>query len=173
MKFTTAEEAVKVIKSNDTVFIHGGAQAPQILITAMVNRSDDLKNVRIVHIHHEVDAPYIKPEYEGIFIVESFFVGRNVREATQEGLADYIPVFLHETQRLIREGYLKVNVALIQVSTPDKFGYVSLGTSVDATLCGRVKASCGSPTRTLALLVTELARRTIESLSSPASQSRA
>ncbi|MFV0268068.1 MAG: acetyl-CoA hydrolase/transferase family protein, partial [Draconibacterium sp.] len=64
----------------------------------------------------------------------SFFVGHNVRKQTQAGFADYIPVFLQETQRLIREGYLKVNVAMIQVSTPDKFGYVSLGTSVDATL---------------------------------------
>ena len=50
------------------------------------------------------------------------------------GYADYIPVFLSETQKLIREGYLKVNVALIMVSLPDKHGYVSLGTSVDATL---------------------------------------
>ncbi len=134
MKFTTAEEAVKVIKSGDTVFIHGGAQAPQILITAMVNCSDDLKNVRIVHIHHEVEAPYINPEYEGIFIVESFFVGKNVRKATQEGLADYIPVFLSEIPRLMRHGIVEIDVALMNVSPPDKHGYVSLGSSIDVAL---------------------------------------
>ncbi|MFC2123539.1 acetyl-CoA hydrolase/transferase family protein [Bacteroidota bacterium] len=134
MKFTTAEEAVKVIKSNDTVFIHGGAQAPQILIDAMVNRSDDLRNVRIVHIHHEVEAPYVKPEYEGIFILESFFVGKNVREATMEGLADYIPVFLSEIPRLMRKGIVEIDVALMNVSPPDKHGYVSLGSSIDVAL---------------------------------------
>src|SRR3546814_16559936 len=71
---------------------------------------------------------------EGIFDSQQFFVGANLRKQTQAGYADYIPVFLSETQKLIREGYLKVNVALIMVSLPDKHGYVSMGTSVDATL---------------------------------------
>ena len=57
-----------------------------------------------------------------------------MRKQTQAGYADYIPVFLSETQKLIREGYLKVNVALIMCSMPDKHGFVSLGTSVDSTL---------------------------------------
>jgi len=96
--------------------------------------------VRIQHIHTEGPAPYADQEFEGIFQLESFFVGHNVRKQTQSGYADYIPVFLHETQRLIREGVLKVNVAMIQVSVPDKFGYVSLGTSVDATLAAVEKA---------------------------------
>jgi acyl-CoA hydrolase len=96
--------------------------------------------VRIQHIHTEGPAPYADQEFEGIFQLESFFVGHNVRKQTQAGYADYIPVFLHETQRLIREGVLKVNVAMIQVSVPDKFGYVSLGTSVDATLAAVEKA---------------------------------
>ncbi|MDX1285480.1 MAG: acetyl-CoA hydrolase/transferase C-terminal domain-containing protein, partial [Draconibacterium sp.] len=90
--------------------------------------------------HTEGPAPYADKELEGVFQLESFFVGHNVRKQTQAGYADYIPVFLHETQRLIREGYLKVNVAMIQVSVPDKFGYVSLGTSVDATLAAVEKA---------------------------------
>ena len=68
------------------------------------------------------------------FDCQQFFVGANLRKQTQAGYADYIPVFLSETQKLIREGYLKVNVAMIMVSLPDKHGYVSLGTSVDATL---------------------------------------
>ena len=62
------------------------------------------------------------------------FVGGNVRKVTQSGYADYIPVFLSETQKLYRAGVVPCNVAMIQVSTPDKHGYVSLGTSVDATL---------------------------------------
>lgn len=141
-KFISASEAVKVIKSNDRVHLHSVAVTPHPLIKALCVRgaNKEFRNVRIQHIHTEGDAPYANSEFEGIFQLESFFVGGNVRKQTQAGYADYIPVFLQETQRLIREGYLQVNVAMIQVSVPDKFGYVSLGTSVDATLAAVEKA---------------------------------
>ena len=67
-------------------------------------------------------------------------MGANVRESVQKGLADYIPVFLGETSKLYRERYIKCNVAMIQVCPPDKFGYVSLGSSVDATLAAMESA---------------------------------
>jgi acyl-CoA hydrolase len=136
IKFISAAEAVKVVKSNDRVHLHSVAVTPHPLIKALVERgkNKEFRNVRIQHIHTEGEVEYADKELEGIFQLESFFVGHNVRKQTQAGYADYIPVFLQETQRLIREGYLKVNVAMIQVSTPDKHGYVSLGTSVDATL---------------------------------------
>lgn len=142
IKIVSAQEAVKVIKSNDRVHLHSVAVTPHPLIAAMCERgrNKEFRNVRIQHIHTEGPAPYADQEFEGIFQLESFFVGHNVRKQTQAGWADYIPVFLHETQRLIREGYLKVNVAMIQISTPDKFGYASLGTSVDATLAAVEKA---------------------------------
>lgn len=142
IKFISASEAVKVIKSNDRIHLHSVAVTPHPLIKAMCERgrNKEFRNVRIQHIHTEGPAPYAGPEFEGIFQLESFFVGHNVRKQTQAGYADYIPVFLHETQRLIREGYLKVNVAMIQVSVPDKFGYTSLGTSVDSTLAAVEKA---------------------------------
>jgi len=134
MTYKSAAEAVKVIKSGDTVFIHGVAQAPQLLIDAMVDRAPELENVRIVHIHHEAEAPYVKPEYEGIFRCESFFVGANVRKATMQGLADYIPVFLSEIPDLMRKGIVNIDVALMNVSPPDKHGFVSLGSSVDVAV---------------------------------------
>jgi len=136
IKYTSAEEAVKVIKSNDRVHLSSVAVTPHHLIDAMVarGRNGEFKNVRVQHIHTEGPAPYADPELEGIFQLESFFVGGNVRKQTQAGYADYIPVFLSETQKLIRQGYLNVNVAMVMVSTPDKHGFVSLGTSVDATL---------------------------------------
>jgi acyl-CoA hydrolase len=135
-KTVTAEEAVKVIKSGDRIHMSSVAVTPHALIKAMVERGKkgEFKDVKIQHIHTEGPAPYADPELEGIFQLESFFVGGNVRKVTQSGYADYIPVFLSETQKLIREGYLKVNIAMVQVSTPDRHGYVSLGTSVDATL---------------------------------------
>ncbi len=136
IKFTSAEEAVKVIKSNDRVHLSSVAVTPHHLIDAMVERgkNKEFKNIRIQHIHTEGPAPYAEKEFEGIFQLESFFVGANVRKQTQLGYADYIPVFLSETQKLIRQGYLNVNVAMVMVSPPDKHGFVSLGTSVDATL---------------------------------------
>ncbi len=132
----SAEEAVKVIKDGDRVHLSSVAVTPRILLDAMVNRGrrKEIKNITIQHIHTEGTACYANPEFEGIFQLESFFVGSNVRKQTQAGYADYIPVFLSETQKLIRQGYLNVNVVMIQVSPPDKHGFVSLGTSVDATL---------------------------------------
>ena len=136
IKFTTAEEAVKVIKSGDHIHLSSVASAPQCLIKAMCERgrNGEFKNVHVHHLHTEGPAPYSEPEFEGVFQLDSFFVGGNVRKTTQAGYADYIPVFLSETQKLYRCGAVPCNVAMIQVSRPDKHGYVSLGTSVDATL---------------------------------------
>jgi len=129
-------EAVRVIKSGDHVHLSSVASAPQCLIKAMCDRGDagELKNVYIHHLHTEGPAPYSEQKYEGIFQHDAFFVAGNVRKNVQAGFADYIPVFLSETQRLYRGGYIKCNVAMIQVCPPDTHGYVSLGTSVDATL---------------------------------------
>ncbi len=136
MKFTSAEEAVKVIKTGDRVHLSSVAVTPLKLIKAMEERGrrQEFHDVKVQHIHIENEIEFANPEFEGIFVSEQFFVGANLRKQTQAGYADYIPVFLSETQKLIREGYLKVDVAMIMVSPPDKHGYVSLGTSVDATL---------------------------------------
>src|SRR5664280_1745439 len=130
------DEAVKVIKSGDHIHLSSVASSPQCLINAMCDRgrAGDFRNVHIHHLHTEGPAPYANAEFEGIFQLDSFFVGANVRNQTRAGFADYIPVFLSETQRLYREGYLPCNVAMVQVCPPDEYGYVSLGTSVDATL---------------------------------------
>jgi len=136
INYVSPEEAVKVIKSGDRVHLSGVAVTPHTLIKPMVERGrrGEIKNVYIQHIHIEGQVDFANPEFEGIFHSEQFFVAGNMRKQTQAGYADYIPVFLSETQKLIREGYLKVNVAMIMCSVPDKHGFVSLGTSVDATL---------------------------------------
>lgn len=136
IKIITAEEAVKVVKSGDHVHFSSVASAPQTLIKALCARGDrkELKNVYIHHLHTEGPAPYTDAKYEGIFQHDAFFVGGNVRKAVQAGYADYIPIFLSETQKLYRNNILPCNVAMIQVSPVDKHGFVSLGTSVDATL---------------------------------------
>jgi acyl-CoA hydrolase len=136
IKTVSPAEAVKVIKSGDHVHLSSVASAPQCLIKAMCERGErgELKDVHVHHLHTEGPAPYAEARFEGVFQLDSFFVGGNVRKDTQSGSADYIPVFLSETQKLYRAGVLPCNVAMIQVSPPDKHGYVSLGTSVDATL---------------------------------------
>jgi len=135
IKYVTPEEAVKVVKSGDRVHLSSVAVTPHALIRPLVERGrrKEIGNVTLQHIHIEGPVEYANPEFEGVFHIEQFFVAGNMRRQTQAGYADYIPVFLSETQKLIRENYLHVNVALILVSPPDKHGYVSLGTSVDAT----------------------------------------
>lgn len=128
---SAAADAVKVIKSNDRIFIHGVGAAPQVLINAMVERADELRNVEIVHLHTEGPAAYSEPQFADNFRVNAFFVGANIRKAVKDGRADYIPVFLSEIPALFRKNVLPLDVALIHTSLPDKHGFCSLGVSVD------------------------------------------
>ncbi len=132
-KYTTAEEAVKLINSGDRIFIHSVAAAPQPLINAMTDRAPELDDIEIVHLHTEGEAPYAEPEYSDTFHTNALFVGANVRKAVNEGSADYLPIFLSEVPGLFRRNILPVDMALVQVSPPDKHGYCSLGVSVDAS----------------------------------------
>lgn len=130
---TTPARAVQHIKSNDHVFIHTAGATPNVLVDALAEHHSELRDVKIYHLHTEGKAPYANPDYVKSFKVNSFFLGANVRSATQEGFADYIPCFLSEIPLMIRNGIVPVDVALVHVSPPDKHGYCSLGISVDAT----------------------------------------
>jgi acyl-CoA hydrolase len=133
-KSVTAEEAVKIIKSNDRVYIHAAAAAPLELIRAMSARHEELRNVEVCHLHTEGDAPYANPDFKNSFHVNSFFIGKNVRHTLDAGNGSYTPVFLSELPILFKRNIVPIDVALIQVSPPDKHGYCSLGVSVEATL---------------------------------------
>jgi len=133
-KSVTAQEAVKIIKSNDRVYIQAAAAAPQALIKAMTARSDELRNVEVCHLHTEGEAPYANPELKDSFHVNSLFLGANVRHTLQAGNGSYTPVFLSEAPILFKRNIIDIDVTLIQVSPPDKHGYCSLGTTVMATL---------------------------------------
>lgn len=128
-----ALEAVSHISSGNRVFVHSVAGAPQRLVKAMTARSGELRDVEIVHIHTEGEAPYCAPEYRGIFQTNAMFVGPNMREAVHTGRANYIPVFLSEVPALFRKKILPLDVALVSVSPPDKHGYCSLGVSVEVS----------------------------------------
>lgn len=130
----SAQEAVKVIKSNDRVYLQAAAAVPQVLVNAMTERHEELRNVEVCHLHVEGDAPYANPELRESFHVNSFFIGKNVRHTLSAGNGSYTPVFLSELPILFKRNIIDIDVALIHVSVPDKHGYCSLGVSVEATL---------------------------------------
>lgn len=133
-KRTTAEEAVKCIRSGNRVFVHPGCCTPEHLITAMVARKDELENVEVCHILTSGKAGYIEPGMEKHFRHRSFFTGSNVRQAVNDGRADQMHIFLHEIEDLYLTGQLPIDVALIQVSPPDEHGFLSYGVGVEVTM---------------------------------------
>lgn len=139
-KVTTAAEAIRSIKSGDSIYIQSNAAAPVPLIEALVERNGELKDVEIFHILTMGPAEYIKPEYADSFKVHALFIGQNVREAVNEGRADYTPCFLSEIPSLFRSRILPLDVCLLQVSPPDEHGFCSYGVSVDCSLAARKTA---------------------------------
>lgn len=129
----TAQEAAKLIKSGDRVLIQGGAATPQALTKAMVERASELRGVEIVHLHTEGECGYTKPEFRESFHTNAFFIGGNIRKMIGD-TADYIPIFLSDIPSLFRQGYMNLDVVLVNVSPPDQHGFCSLGVSVDIVL---------------------------------------
>lgn len=133
-KIRTADDALAILKSGDRVYIHQGCAEPEELVKAMVRRGPDLRDVEVIHLATAGSADYTRPEFEGRFRHNAFFIGPNVRAAVGEGRADYIPIFLSEIEELFRSGAMLIDVALIQCTPPDNYGYMSLGAGVDTTL---------------------------------------
>jgi acyl-CoA hydrolase len=131
MKYISGEEALKAIKPGHRVFVHGGAATPHFLLKKLAERASELWNVEVVSISLQGDAVIADKKYKDSFRLNSLFVSQNIREAVNEGRGDYVPIFLSEIPILFRRGILPLDVALIQVSPPDKHGYCSMGTSVD------------------------------------------
>lgn len=130
----TAEEALKIVKSNDKIYLQAAAAAPQVLIRALAARHEELHNVEICQLHTEGEAPYANPEFRDSFHVNSFFIGKNIRHTLTAGNGSYTPVFLSELPLLFKRRIINLDVALIHVSVPDQHGYCSLGVSVEATV---------------------------------------
>jgi 4-hydroxybutyrate CoA-transferase len=131
---TNAVDAVCVIKSNSSIFIHTAAATPMRLVNALSERHHELRNVSIYSLHTEGEAPYSNAEFRESFTPKPMFVGPNIRENIQAGHGSYIPVFLSEAPNLFRSGVIQIDVALITVSPPDSHGFCSLGTSIDISL---------------------------------------
>jgi acyl-CoA hydrolase/RimJ/RimL family protein N-acetyltransferase len=132
-KVATADEAVASIKSGDHVYVGTACATPRALVAALEALKPAPQDVELFHflttgaVQHEGETPQTR------FAHRSFFVGSDMRHATKQGVAEYVPISVAQVPRLIENGRLRADVALIQVSPPDSFGYVSLGVSVDIT----------------------------------------
>ena len=133
-KMQTPERALQAVQSGMRVYIQPGCAEPETLVEALLKRAPFVRDVEVVHLLTLGCADYVKPEMEGHFRHNAMFIGGNVREAVNEGRADYTPVYLSEVEELFESGAMPLDVALIQVSPPDSHGYCSFGVGVDTTL---------------------------------------
>jgi acyl-CoA hydrolase/GNAT superfamily N-acetyltransferase len=138
---TDVAGAVACIPKGRTVFIGSGAAEPEALVAELVRSAGRFADNTIVHLLTLGAAPYVDQAYQEAFRHNAFFIGANVREAVHAGRADYTPVFLSQIPELMRRRRLPVDVALIQTTPPDRFGFVNLGVSVDIVLAAVENAS--------------------------------
>jgi len=125
------EEVVSLIGSHQRVFVHGAAATPSTLLEAMCQRHD-LENVRLYHLHTTGAHDFVEKQHEGRFRSVSLFAGAGVRDAIDEGRADFMPIFLSDIPSLFTNRTVPLDAALVQLSPPDRHGLCTLGTSVDA-----------------------------------------
>lgn len=144
-----AADALRAVRRGARVFVGSGCAEPVLLVEALAAR-DDVADVEVLHIMTVGHAPYAQAAHAGRFRHNAFFIGSNVREAVAAGQADYTPVFLSEIPALFRSRRLKIDVALVTVSPPDRHGWCSLGVSVDivktAVECAAVVVAEVNPT---------------------------
>ena len=133
-KLQTADEALRCVRSGTRVYIQPGCAEPEALVEALMRRAPELYDVEIVHMMTMGCAPYVAPEMAGHFRHNAMFIGGNVREAVNDGRADYTPIHLSDIEALFESGAMPIDVALIEVSPPDSHGFCSFGVGVDTTL---------------------------------------
>src|SRR6516164_7988609 len=131
MRIVSAAEAVSVVRSGDRVYLHCAAATPSVLLDALVDRAEELRDVSVVHLHTEGPGPHLRPEMAPHFRHRALFIGPNARAAVNCGRADFVPVFLSDVPALFSSGALPLDAVFVNVSPPDAHGFCSLGTSVE------------------------------------------
>ena len=129
----SAEEAALKIPSGSRVVLAHAAGVPTAVVNSMTANKNRYKDVEIVHLLCLNDAPYTGSNCEGHFRHNALFVGGNTRNAVSQNKADYTPCFFYEVPKLFSSGTMPVDVAIINVSRPDRYGYCSFGVSCDYT----------------------------------------
>jgi 4-hydroxybutyrate CoA-transferase len=133
-KLRTPDEALRCVQSGMRVYIQPGCAEPETLVEALMRRGPHVEDVEIVHMMTMGAAPYVAPEMAGHFRHNAMFIGPNVRQAINEGRADYTPIYLSEIEELFESGAMPIDVALLELSPPDCHGYCSFGVGVDTSL---------------------------------------
>jgi acyl-CoA hydrolase len=133
-KLRTADEALQCVQSGMRVYIQPGCAEPETLVEALMRRGPSVYDVEIVHMMTMGCAPYVAPEMAGHFRHNAMFIGSNVRDAINEGRADYTPIYLGEIEELFESGAMPIDVALLELSPPDTHGFCSFGVGVDTSL---------------------------------------
>ena len=128
----TAKEAISHIKSGDRVALCHACAEPLYLVDTMVNNCDAYENVELVQMVPMGNNRYLEPGMEKHFHLNSIFAGAVVREAIEDGRADFTPCSFARVPRMFHN-FLPVDVALVSVTPPDRYGNCSLGVSVDYT----------------------------------------
>ncbi len=142
IRYVSAEEAVSLVRSGDRVFIHGSAATPLNLVNTLFKRAGELRDVELVAISTIGKLDWDQPAVRESFRLNSLFVSANVRDWVNSESGDYVPIFLSEIPRLFERKVLPLDVAILQVSPPDRHGYCTLGTSIDAALSASRMAPC-------------------------------
>ncbi len=133
-KITSVAAALQHIQSGNRIYVGGGAGVPVKLTKGLTDRAPELTDVEVAHILTFAPAAYTEPEYAKNFRVNALFIGANVRNAVNDGRADFTPIMLSEIPKMFRdEGTLPLDVALISVSPPDDHGFCSFGVEVGTT----------------------------------------
>ena len=133
-KLASVDEALRCVKSNSRVYVHAFAAFPENLLEGLARRASRVHGVEVLHVMGFGEAHYTRPEAIESFRHNALFIGPNMRKVIREGLGDYIPIHLSEVEGLFEIGQVEIDVALLHVTPPDRFGYVSLGTTVGTTL---------------------------------------
>jgi acyl-CoA hydrolase len=133
MKETTAAGALAEVRSGERVFLGTACGEPQTLVEALVAEHERLARVELITGLQGSPAPYADPRYAGSFRLRTFMVTAAVRDAVEAGTVEYVPCSLSRIGSLFSSGAMPLDVALVQVSPPDRHGFCSLGTTVSYT----------------------------------------
>lgn len=139
----TAQEAIGLIKPAQRVFIGSSCGEPQHLVRELSEASNYFKDIEINRLLTMETTPLAlianKTKDQSLNI-RSFYLGSAKSKAIARNKRFITPINLSAVARLFKSRLLPIHVALIQVSPPDDFGWMSLGVSVDITLAAALSA---------------------------------
>ena len=142
-KRQSAEEAIQRIHSGQRVFIGSACGEPQALVSALAEQAHTFTGLEIVRMMAHESAPLTEianKSYDTNFSIRQIYLGAARSEHLARNLRFITPMNISEVPKLFKSRMLPIDVALIQVSPPDDFGWMSLGISVDVTQAGAYSA---------------------------------